>query len=240
MTFKDLKRQVSSSLPQQGQQQEQEQSKLALLINRLKDRPFWIEDVQAHKHEYIRTFGYCCFNHILGCPQKNDKAMPIFDYEMMLYHALMDTSADNPKRKHLWVLKSTGIGATEFFLRFMAWLCLKDNSLSGSQMCIVTGPRLDLAVSLIDRMKKLFEPKLGITFSSKETVIWLNGVKVEAYPSHHVDSMRGIPNVSFILLDEGDYFSISEQEQAHRQHRVDYSNTYSKSLKRLACTAESF
>jgi hypothetical protein len=41
-------------------------------------------------------------------------------------------------------------------LRFMAWLCLKDNALSGSQMCIVTGPRIDLAIALIDRMKKLF------------------------------------------------------------------------------------
>jgi hypothetical protein len=32
----------------------------------------------------------------------------------------------------------------------MAWLCLKDNALSGSQMCIVTGPRIDLAIALID------------------------------------------------------------------------------------------
>jgi hypothetical protein len=35
----------------------------------------------------------------------------------------------------------------------MAWLLLKDNSLSGSQMCIVTGPRIDLAIAVIDRMK---------------------------------------------------------------------------------------
>jgi hypothetical protein len=28
----------------------------------------------------------------------------------------------------------------------MAWLCLKDDVLSGSQMCIVTGPRIDLAI----------------------------------------------------------------------------------------------
>ncbi len=40
-------------------------------------------------------------------------------------------------------------------LRFMAWLCLKDNALSGSQMCIVTGPRIDLAIALIDRIKEL-------------------------------------------------------------------------------------
>ena len=41
-------------------------------------------------------------------------------------------------------------------LRFMAWLRIKDNALSGSQMCIVTQPRMDLAIALSDRMKRLF------------------------------------------------------------------------------------
>src|ERR671933_2259629 len=91
-------------------------------------------------------------------------------------------------------------------LRFMACLCLKDNALSGSQMCIVTGPRIDLAIALIDRMKSLFRGKGLITFDTKETVIELNNVKIEAFPSHHLDAMRGLPNVSFILLDEADTF----------------------------------
>ena len=72
----------------------------------------------------------------------------------------------------------------------MAWLCLKDNKLSGSQMCIVTGPRIDLAITLIDRLKRLFTD-IAITFANKETVIELNGVRIEAFPSHHLDSMRG-------------------------------------------------
>ena len=41
-------------------------------------------------------------------------------------------------------------------LRFMAWLCLKDNALAGSQMYIVTGPRIDLSIVLIDRMKNCY------------------------------------------------------------------------------------
>jgi hypothetical protein len=48
-------------------------------------------------------------------------------------------------------------------------------------------------------MKRLFEPKAGIYFDSKETVIELNGCTIEAYPSHHLDAMRGLANVSFIL-----------------------------------------
>jgi hypothetical protein len=63
--------------------------------------------------------------------------------------------------KHLWIKKATGLGISEFMLRFMAWLCLKDNALAGSQMCIVTGPRIDLAIALIDRMKKLFASSSG-------------------------------------------------------------------------------
>jgi hypothetical protein len=75
----------------------------------------------------------------------------------------------------------------------MAWLCLKDDSLSGSQMCIVTGRRIDLAIALIDRMKKLFFGGKGlIVFDTKETVIELNGVKIAAFPSHHLDAMRGL------------------------------------------------
>jgi late competence protein required for DNA uptake (superfamily II DNA/RNA helicase) len=59
-------------------------------------------------------------------------------------------------------------------LRFMAWLCLKDNALSGSQMCIVTGPRIDLAIALIERMKKVFvgsNKGPATAFDTKETVI---------------------------------------------------------------------
>ena len=62
----------------------------------------------------------------------------------------------NASNKYLWIKKATGLGVSEFMLRFMAWLCLNDNALAGSQMCIVTGPRIDLAITLIDRMKKLF------------------------------------------------------------------------------------
>jgi hypothetical protein len=49
--------------------------------------------------------------------------------------------------RHLWIKKATGLGVSEFMLRLMAWLCLKDNALAGLQMCIVTGPRIDLAIA---------------------------------------------------------------------------------------------
>jgi late competence protein required for DNA uptake (superfamily II DNA/RNA helicase) len=60
--------------------------------------------------------------------------------------------------------KATGLGITEFMLRYMAWLYLKDEILKGSQMCIVTGPRIDVAITLIGRIKKLLYEKIGVIF----------------------------------------------------------------------------
>jgi hypothetical protein len=115
--------------------------------------------------------------------------------------------------KHLWVKKATGLGITEFMLRYIAWLCVRDNSLKGAQMCIVTGPRIELAVTLINRMKALFHEHLCLTFDSKETVIELNGVHIEAYPSHYLDAMRGLTNVSF-SMDEANFVPPGQQKDA--------------------------
>ena len=82
-------------------------------------------------------------------------------------------------------------------------------------MCIVTGPRIELSITLIDRMKGLFKNREFLSvFDSKETILELNGVHIEAYPSHHLDSMRGLTNVSFIYLDEADFFPPGQQQDA--------------------------
>src|ERR671924_1300137 len=103
---------------------------------------------------------------------------------------------------------------------------MKDNALSGSQMCIVTGPRIDLAIALIDRMKKLFAGL--VIFDTRETVIELNNVKIEAFPSHHLDAARGLPNVSFVLLDEADFFPVGQQQDARdvSERYIGKSNPY--------------
>ena len=148
------------------------------------------------------------FNHIIGLPQKNGQSYSLFDYEKLVFDTLQT-------HKHICIKKATGLGITEFMLRYMAWLCLKDDALRGSQMCIVTGPRIELAITLINRMKQLFtERDLIQQFATKETVLRLNGVQIEAYPSHHLDAMRGITNVTFILLDEADFFPPGQQQDA--------------------------
>jgi|SRR5215207_4005650 len=95
-------------------------------------------------------------------------------------------------------------------------------------MVIVTGPNIDLAIKLIRRMKRVFEPKLNILFDSKETVLELNKVRIEAYPSNHIDSFRSLENPKFILLDECDFFRKSESEdvRAVSERYIAKSNPY--------------
>jgi hypothetical protein len=182
LTFKALKKTVSLLTAQQSK-----------LFERLRNKPFWIWDSQQHKQEDAKAKGDCCFNHIIGLPTKKGIEKPMYDYERLLYEALLIPEYNNPlkhgfKHKHLWVKKATGLGITEFMLRLMVWLCLRDDNYRNSQMCIVTGPNIDIAIKLIKRIKGLFEPKLGVTFDSKETVLELNGCRIEAYPSNHIDA----------------------------------------------------
>jgi hypothetical protein len=207
--FRDLKKFVDSQIQKQVQSEG---------FSIFCGKEFWVWDKQQHMQQYDLTDGQCCFNHIISLPTKDGVEKPLFDYERILYDALMVGDSYNPlrrgfKEKHLFVLKSTGLGVTEFFLRLMAWLCLRNDDYRNSQMCIVTGPNQDIAIKLIRRMKGLFEPKLRITFDSKETALTLNGCDIQAYPSNHTDSFRALANPKFLLIDEGDYFRLSEQSE---------------------------
>lgn len=195
----------------------------------IQDLPFWINDKKEHleiyKQEYDRLeIPFCCLNHFIGLPYKKDdngiqQPHPIYPYEQILYNGLVEKLY-----KYLWVNKSAGLGLTEFFLRLILYFCtakkLRDR-FENSQICIVVGPRLKLGIDIMRRFKSLF---LRIPTSSKvpflkpffmegsAAEVFLNGVNVAAYPSNHLDTMRGQPNVSFVLVDEGDYFPPREQE----------------------------
>jgi len=177
----------------------------------LSGKPFWIWDREAHLRLATETNEHRCFNHIVGLPVKDKVEHPIYDYEKVLYDSLLSNEGSF-KDKHLWVKKATGLGVTEFMLRLMAWLCTKDKSCGDYQMCIVTGPNIDIATKLIRRAKNIFERRLGIYFDNKETLLELNGCSIEAYPSNHLDSYRALENPKFILIDEGDFFRKSEQQ----------------------------
>ena len=52
--------------------------------------------------------------------------------------------------------------------------------------------------------------------------------QIEAFPSHHLDTMRGLQKVSFILLDEADFFPPGQQRDARdvSERYIAKSNPY--------------
>jgi hypothetical protein len=128
---------------------------------------------------------------------------PLVAYEKEWYDAMLEN-------RYIWVKKATGMGATEFFLRYMAWLCLRNDHYKGASMGIVTGPRIDIAIEEIARIPVMFRlcKYKPVQVGAK---IWINGCKIQAYPSHTFDSARGIEKVRFWFVDEGDFFPPSQQ-----------------------------
>ena len=123
------------------------------------------------------------------------------------------------KVKYVWIKKATGLGITEFLIRIMVWLAVRNDDYKESQMVVVTGPNQDLSTKIIKRMKSLFAPH-DIYFDSKETVLNLNDCSIEAYPSNNLSSFRSLTNPKFILIEEADFFRPNElQEVRHTAER---------------------
>jgi hypothetical protein len=84
VTFKDLQKVIQS-----------ETNSYTLtppLFQKLQGKPFWIWDLENHRQaDKDRGHkGTCCFNHIIGLPRKDGIEKPMFDYERILYKALVD------------------------------------------------------------------------------------------------------------------------------------------------------
>jgi hypothetical protein len=110
------------------------------MLQKCRNKPFWIWDSANHREKDRTHHGDCCFTDIIGRPRKNGgNRKPFFDYQKMLYMALFKPAYLNSsaldtnsvlyqfKEKHLWVKKTTSLGVTEFFLRLMVWLCVCDD-----------------------------------------------------------------------------------------------------------------
>jgi hypothetical protein len=140
-------------------------------------------------------------------PEKNGQTKPIWDYELDILKLLEEDNV-----RYLWIKKCTGAGASEFFLRYLAWKAVHDNAWQGKNVVIVTGPRLEISITLIKRLRALFSD--FVTFNERETIATINNVTFCAYPSNHTDSARGLTNVAAVLLDEADFFQPGEQANA--------------------------
>lgn len=185
------------------------------VFDRLLGCVFWYWHLSLEEHKRRYEMGECdCFNCIIGWPLKHGIRYPLFEYEKEVYDELIRRTGDISLDKHVWIKKATGLGITEFVLRFMVWLATRDNELSGSTMCIVTGPNEYLAQDLLTRVKRLFQDFIDLEFeidSAKRVLI--NNVMFQVYPANHLESARGIPDVSVFFLDEAAFFGKNAEEK---------------------------
>jgi hypothetical protein len=179
------------------QQQQQHQTEF-IDYQQFSDKPFYCWNTKK------LTKDNCCFNHIIGLPERNSLPLPLFDYESNVYNEWQDN-------KQLWIKKATGLGISEFFLRLMLWLCVRDDAYQNTQMCIVTGPNIDLAKKLIGRIKRMV---VDLSLFQRETdyALEVNACLIQAYPSHNLGSYRSLTAPKFILIDEGDFFPSGQLE----------------------------
>jgi hypothetical protein len=105
IVFKDLHKLVSHS---------QRENTRKELFQRLQNKRFWIWNIEEHKQEDIKTNGDCCFNHIIGLPQKDGNDKALYDYEKIIFDSLV--LVPQTSNKHLWIKKATGLGVSEFML----------------------------------------------------------------------------------------------------------------------------
>lgn len=193
------------------------------VLLQLRGLEFWIWDKEQHRLEFQRTEGKCCWNHTVpaGLPIKDGIVHTLYQWQKPIIDALLDDedSSNNNlqffQRRHLALLKARGSGGSELGLRIMMYLATKDNKLSGSEMAIISGNSSLLSIALVDRAKKLFwndQTNQGITFDTKESVLEINGVRLESYMSHRIEGLRGRPNLSFGMADESSKWPLSEQQ----------------------------
>ena len=141
---------------------------------------------------------------MIGLPQKDFDYKPLFPYELDVYK-IWD------HYQHIWIKKATGLGLSEFFLRMMLWLCLRNDNYQGCQMCIVTGPNIDLAKKLIRRMRNMIKDYPGFRFDTEtDYALEVNKCWIQAYPSHNLGSFRSLDKPKFIFLDEADFFPVGQ------------------------------
>lgn len=174
-----------------------------LSLSIFRNKPFWILEKAKHREQFLKTNGQCCFNHICGLPEKNEKQYPIFDYEVDVINKIQNN-------RNIWIKKASGIGITELILRYLTWKILKDDELEYKSVFIISGTFVHHTNELKVRMENLFRRKFPfVQLDSKFTDLWIKNTNIKIFPSRNVKDLRGYTDVSFLFIDEADFFEES-------------------------------
>ena len=200
-----MKQSFERRAKRQGLLTEEEQQQHNAFFDRFYGLQFWIENPRVHEILYRKTGGWCCFWHAIKPPKLRGVPRPLWDYQLNIIKQLQ-------AGKHLWIKKAVNTGITELCLRYIVFKALCTSDWDNSNCCIIAGNRIDMAINVISRIKGLFP---DIDFKTKETALILgNNVRVSCWPSFHVNAMRGLTDVKFILITEADFFPPGQQIEA--------------------------
>ncbi|MGI0073313.1 MAG: hypothetical protein ACREA3_05840, partial [Nitrosotalea sp.] len=105
---------------------------------------------------------------------------------------------------------ATGLGITEFFLRYAEHQCLV--KYENAQVVILTGPSRELAKIQIGRIEKHLFGKINFEATSYEIRL-PRGNLIKAFPSMNIDAARSLTNPKLILIDEAAFFGMMADEE---------------------------
>ena len=143
------------------------------------------------------------FNDIIGLPEKNNIEHPIYDYEL-------DVVSKIENNRNIWIKKASGIGATTLLLRYLTWKILVNDDLEYKNIFIISGTHVRHANDVKFKMEDLFRKRFPlIQLESKFTDLWIKNTNIKIFPSRNVKDLRGYTNVSYLFIDEADYFEPS-------------------------------
>ena len=98
---------------------------------------YLLDDHEAQHTDLAKqTHWLCCWNHLIGLPEKHGVKHNLYVDEYNLFYELMkdkprptDNIIMRQQHKHLAIIKATGLGITEFVLRWIAWMCVRNDAI---------------------------------------------------------------------------------------------------------------
>ena len=95
-------------------------------------------------------------------------------------------------------------------LRYLVWKILVNNDLEYKNIFIVSGTHVRHANDVKVKMEALFQQKFPfLKLESRFTDLWIKNTNIKIFPSRNVKDLRGYMDVSYLFIDEADYFEPS-------------------------------
>src|SRR6266487_516810 len=184
MTTKTIKN-LGMLVPSQNKQPE-----LARLLARLRNKPFFCG-------QPVTCNGEFCFWHNFPV-YRHGKQMPCLKYEL-------DILSKFDKSSYHIILKPVSAGITTMCLYWLVYKAVVNDDWKNRSVGIIVGPNISLAIKLMKRIRKMFEP-YNIFWETKETYSVIGQTEFEVFPSHHLDSYRSLESPVCTYISEAEMF----------------------------------